>query len=368
MPPSIPLVVFVSMFAPADRGGGIRAWLLDPQTGALTAGHETREVPHPFYIALAPDRRTLYSIWAPQFGGADDEEVAAWRIAGHAGRLEPLGRQSSRGKVSCYLETDPGGRTVLVANYGTGSVAALPARADGTLGPAEAFFRHEGKSVKPDRQEGPHAHAIICSPPRGVAGGRAESGFAYAADLGTDQIRGYRLDADRATLAPLDPPFTPTPPGAGPRHLRFHPDGRTLYCLNELDNTIGAYAFDAETGRLAERQMLSTLPDGFTGSTKSADLRLTPNGRFLYATNRGHDSIAIFRVATDGLLQTVDIVPSRGKGPQNLAITPDGGLLLCANMPGDNLAVFRIDAETGKLTAVGEPVAVTAPACIVIVP
>ena len=368
MPPSVPLLIFVSMFAPKEQGG-IRAFHLDPAAGTLVAAQETSGIPHPFFLALAPDRKTLYSIWAEKFGSPDDEEVAAWRIVDRDGRLEPLNRQPSRGTASCYLETDPTGRTLLVANYTSGDVAALPIEANGSLGPAASFFRHAGKSVNPDRQEGPHAHAIIPSPPVADASGQTPaSRFAYAADLGTDQILCYRLDAAAATLTPNEPPFTKSPAGAGPRHLRFHPNGRILYVINELANSVSVYAFDAASGALAERQTIPTLPDGFTGDTKTADLRITPDGRFLYGTNRGHDSIAIFRIGDDGRLDTVDIVPSLGKGPQNLAITPDGSLLLCANMPGNNLAVFKIDAASGRLTPVGEPVAIPSPACITIVP
>jgi 6-phosphogluconolactonase len=157
-------------------------------------------------------------------------------------------------------------------------------------------------------------------------------------------------------------------PGAGPRHLAFHPDGHRLYTINELDNTIACHDFDATTGRFVERQVVPTLPEGFRGASKTADVKLTPDGRFLYGTNRGHDSIAVFRVNADGALEPVEIVSSRGRGPQNLAITPDGSLLLCASMPGDGIAVFRIDRETGRLTAVGEPVPVASPSCIAIVP
>ena len=362
------LLVFVSLFAPADKGGGIRAFHLDPQAGTLQGAHETCAVPHPFYLAVAPDRSMLYSVWAATFGGGEEEQVAAWRIVGRDGALEPCGRQSTRGTAACYLETDSAGRALLVANYSSGSVAALPLGPDGEPRVAVSVQEHVGSSVNPARQREPHAHAIVPAPPRPGAAGKAVSRFAYAADLGTDQILCYRFDPARATLEPHDPPFTKAPPGAGPRHLRFSPDGRTLYCINELANTVGVYGHDGATGRLTERQMIPTLPPGFTGTSHTADLRLTPDGRFLYGTNRGHDSIVVYRVVADGRLETVDIVPSRGKGPQNIAITPDGGLLLCANMPGNNVVVFRIDAATGRLTPIGEPVAVTSPACLAVVP
>ena len=359
---SVPLLVFVSMFAPAEAGG-IRAFHLDPQAGRLTPAAETRAVPHPFFLAVAADRTTLYSIWAESFGGPQPGEVAAWRIVDRTGRLAPLGRQSTRGTASCYLETDPTGRTLLVANYSSGDVASLPIAADGSLRPIASLVAHSGSSVDTGRQEAPHPHAFIPGP----AGPDGTSRFAYAADLGADKILRYELDAAAGTLA-ADPRATATRPGAGPRHLRFSRDGRMLYAINELDNTVSVYGCEPATGRLTERQTISTLPEGVKPATFTADLRLTPDGRFLYGTNRGHDSIAVYAVAADGSLALVEIVPSLGKGPQNLAITPDGTLLLCANMPGHCVAAFRIDRDTGRLTSVGAPVAVTSPACIAIVP
>ena len=191
----------------------------------------------------------------------------------------------------------------------------------------------------------------------------------FAADLGCDAIFEYRLES--GTLVAGDPRSVGSNPGAGPRHLVFHPDGRRLYAINELDNTVAVHELDAATGWLAPRpprQVVTTLPEGFKGVSYTADVKLTPDGRFLYGTNRGHDSIAVFRVGDDGLLAPVEIVPSRGKGPQTIAITPDGGLLLCGNMPGGGIAVFRIDRETGRLEPVGEPVACASPSCIAIVP
>ena len=358
-----PLLVFVSMFAPAEAGG-IRAFHLDPHAGSLVAAAETGGIPHPFFLALAPGRRTLYSIWAKQFGGPEPGEVAAWRIADRAGTLVPLGRQSTLGAAPCHLATDPSGRMLLLANYTSGDVASFPIAADGTLAPIASFMKHQGSSVDPARQQAPHAHTFIPAPP----GPDGTSRFAYAADLGTDEIVCYRLDAATGTVTPANPRAVKMPPGSGPRHLRFTSDGRTLYALNELTSTIAVCGCDPATGRLTPGQTISTLPGGGAPQNLTADLALGVDGRFLYATNRGHDSIAVYAVAADGLLTLVEIVPSRGAGPQNLAIVPDGTLLLCANMPGNSVTLFRIDRQTGRLEAVGEPTAVPAPACIAIVP
>jgi 6-phosphogluconolactonase len=346
------------MFA-ADDAGGIRGFHLDPASGTLAPAAVTAGCPNAFFLTIAPDRRTVYSLAAGKFGSADTEEVIAWRIVDRDGRLEQLGRRPARGAATCFVAADPTGRTLLLAHYSGGSIATLPLAADGGLAGDPTVIRHEGTGPIAARQEAPHPHAIIPAPRAAEA-----PQFVYAADLGADAIFVYRLDAATGGLVAADPPLVKTKPGAGPRHLAFHPDGRRLYVINELDNTVATCDFDPATGRLLARQVISTLPPDFTGTSHTADVKITPDGRFLYGTNRGHDSIAVYRIGADGLLGLVEIVPSRGRGPQNLAITPDGSLLLCANMPGDSLVVWRIDRETGRLTAIGEPLAVESPSCI----
>lgn len=347
-------LVFVSAFA-GEGKGAIQAYRLDGNTGKLKLLQRTTDVENPFFLALSPDRKFLYSIHARQFGGKENEQVAAYEIIGDTGKLKLLNRQSSRGTASCSLDVDATGKAVLVANYSTGSVAALPVAEDGSLGKAASFVQHVGASVNPARQKEPHAHCILVSP---------NNRFVYAADLGLDQMLCYRLDAAKAKLTPNRQPFVRTPPGAGPRHLTFHPNGKHLYAINELANSVTLFDHDPESGLLVEKQTISTLPKDFTGKSYCADLKITPNGRFLYGTNRGHDSIAAYRIGDDGRLSLVGIEPSLGKGPQNLAIACDGKLLLCANMAGDNVAVFRIDPQKGGLKAAGAPVTMTAPSCI----
>lgn len=351
-------LVFITSFAAGDKGG-INAFRMHLKTGELKAVHRTAGVEHPFFLALSPDRKFLYSIHGKTFGGKEHEQVAAYEVVGDTGKLKLLNRQSALGSAACYLDVDSNGKTVLVANYMTGSVAALPVQKDGSLGKASTFLQHEGSSIDPARQKGPHAHCIVVAP-----GNR----FVYAADLGLDQVLGYRLDAGEAKLTAARQPFVRTPPGAGPRHLTFHPNGKHVYVINELSNSVTLFDFDPGTGHLIEKQTLSTLPKAFTGKSYCADLKVTPDGRFLYGTNRGHDSIAMYRLGDAGRLTLIGIEPSRGKGPQNLAITPDGQYLLCANMPGNNVAVFRIDAAKGGLKLVGAPVALHSPSCIKLVP
>ena len=349
-------LVFISAFA-ARGQGAIYAYQLDLATGRLRQLHTATDVEHPFFLALSPNSKLLFSIHAKTFGGKDHEEVAAYEIVGRAGELKFLNRQSTRGTAACYLDVDATGETVVVANYSTGSVASLPVRTDGSLGEAATFIQHDGASVDPSRQEGPHAHCMVVSP---------DSRFVFAADLGLDQVLGYRLDSTKATLSPSQQRFVEMPPGSGPRHLTFHPNGKHMYVINELSNSVTLLDFESEAGSLTKRQTISTLPKEFEGTSHCADLKITPNGRFLYGTNRGHDSIAVYEIEDSGRLNLREIEPSLGTGPQNLAITAHGELLLCANMPGDNVAIFRIDPNTGSLTSVGEPISATSPSCIMI--
>jgi 6-phosphogluconolactonase len=351
------LLLFISAFAPGEQGA-IHAFQLSTDSGELKQVHRTPNVAQPFFLALSSDRKYLYATTAPgEFGGKEDEQVAAFEIVGDAGKLKLLNHESSRGSATCYLDVDATGKALVVANYQTGSVASLPIQKDGSLGKAVSFVQHKGSSVNPERQMGPYAHASVISP---------DNRFVLAADLGLDQILVYKLDSAAAKLTPNNPAFATTKPGAGPRHLTFHPNGKYVYVINELDNTLTFFQYDAKAGKLDSQQTMSTLPEDFKETSYCADVKITPNGRFLYGTNRGHDSIAAFRIGDNGRLTLVAIEPSLGQGPQNLAITPDGNLLVCANMPGNNVVVFRIDGEEGKLKSVGEPVAMPGPSCIMI--
>lgn len=356
-PAAAPLV-FVSSFSAGDAGA-IEAFQLDPKAGAMKLVYRNAGVEHPFFLALSRDKRFLYSIHAKQFSGTEPEQVAAFELMGRTGQLKFLNRKSARGTAACYLDVDATGKTVLVANYSSGDIAALPVLDDGSLADAASFIRHSGSSVNPARQKEPHAHCFVISP---------DNRFAFAADLGLDQVLCYKLDAARSTLTPNRQPFVRTAPGAGPRHLTFHPNGKQVYVINEIANTVTLFDYLADSGMLLERQSISTVPKDFTGTSHTADVKITPNGRFLYGTNRGHDSIAAYRIADDGRLTLIEIKPSLGKGPQNLAIAPAGDLLLCANMPGNNVALFRIDQATGALTSTGAPISITSPSCIMIVP
>ena len=354
---NLPLV-FISSFKPGAEGA-IHAFRLEPRAGRLTPIGRVADVENSYFITLSPDRKFLYSLHAKEFGSKEHEQIAAFAIHPQTGGLKPLNRQSTLGSASCYLHVDPTGKTLLVANYVSGGVASLPVKQDGSLGEVISLMQHAGPTSGKEPQERPHAHCLVPSP---------DNRFACAADLGLDQVLVYRLDAPQARLARLDTPPAKTPPGAGPRHLTFHPNGRFLYVINELGGSITVFDYKLKTAGLTQRQTLSTLPDGYKGKNACADVKITPNGRFLYGTNRGHDSIAIYRVQSDGQLSLVEIASSLGKEPQNLAITSDGALLLCANLGGNNVSVFRIDAESGRLISTGPSISVPSPSCIQLIP
>ncbi|MCH2201466.1 MAG: lactonase family protein [Fuerstiella sp.] len=349
-------LIFVSAFAPGDRGA-IHAYQLDTNTGQLNQTRRTTDAEHPFFMALSPNRSFLYSIHAHQFGGEEDDQIAAYRIMGDTGELKLLNRHSAHGTAACYLDVDATGKSLFVANYSSGSVASFPIQNDGSIGDMVSFFEHTDPGIRRSRQQVTHAHSIVVSP---------NNRFVYAADLAIDQVLCYRLNPDTAQLLPGQQPFVRTPKGAGPRHLTFHPDTQHMFVINETGNTVTSFNWNPDSGMLIEQQTISTIPDDFTGTSHTADLKITPDGRYLYATNRGHDSIAAYRLDKDRQLTLVDIVPSLGKGPQNLAITTDGRWLMCANMTGNNVLVFRIDTESGTITPADEPIAIPSPSCIMI--
>jgi 6-phosphogluconolactonase len=286
--------------------------------------------------------------------------VSAFSRDANTGQLTLLNQQSSGGVGPCHLAVDPTGKCLLVANYGDGSIAALPIRVDGTLGGPATRIVHQGSSVNPGRQAGPHAHFIIPDP---------ANRFALTCDLGLDQVLVYRLDAVESTLAANDPPFAAVKPGSGPRHLAFHPSGRFVFLINEMSATLVAFAYDAGRGTLKELQTLSTLPENFTGTKSGAEVQVHPSGKFVYGSNRGHDSIAVFGFDPgSGRLTFLECQSTQGKAPRHFALDPTGQWLLAENQDSDSIVVFRVDGRTGRLSPTGQTVSVGAPVCAVFVP
>ena len=329
---------------------GIYAVRLDPATGALSTPILAATTPNPSFLAFAPDQKTLYAV------SESDEMAAAFATDLAQGTLRPLqSPQASGGSAPCHLVVDATQRSLLVANYHTGIVAAIPLRPDGTLGPPNVV-PHVGHSVDAARQTSPHVHSVTLSP---------DNRFVLVCDLGLDRIFTYRLDAARARLTPGHPPFVVTPPGTGPRHFVFGADGRHAYAITEMGSTLIAYDYAPDSGALTPRQSVSTLPPDFKGASTGAEIRLHPSGRFLYASNRGHDSIAVFEVdPANGALTPVEVTPCGGKNPRNFSLSPDGAWLVCANQNSNSLAVFRADARTGRLTPTGHTADVPLPVCV----
>jgi len=335
---------------------GIYLAELDLRAGTLRLKGLAAALANPSFLAVHPNGRWMYAVGEMgDFQGKKQGAVSALAIRPD-GTLELLNQQPSGGAGPCHLTVDPTGRYVVVANYGGGSVASLPIDEDGRLREPVSVIQHTGSSVHPQRQQRPHAHSVNFDP----TGQRL-----IAADLGLDKLLVYRLDLASGKLAPHDPAWVKVDAGAGPRHFAFHPTGRFAYAINELASTITAFAYQADPGRLEPVQTISTLPEGFTGNNTTAEVQVHPSGQFLYGSNRGHDSLAVFAVdPATGKLTPKGHVFTQGKTPRNFGIEPTGQYLVAANQDSDNVVLFRIDTQTGQLTPTGQQIQVSMPVCV----
>jgi len=354
--------VYVGTYTEKDSKG-IYAFRFDPKTEQLTPLGLEAETKNPSFVALHPNGKFLYAVnETGDFHGKDADPnkktgaVSAFALDPASGKLTLLNQVASGGADPCYLAFDKSGKYLMVANYTGGTVAVFPVLEDGKLGEASAIVQHTGKGPNAERQEGPHAHSINISP---------DNRFAVAADLGLDELISYRFDATKGLISAADSHFVKVAPGAGPRHFTFHPSGKFAYVVSEMKSTVTAFSYDADGGNLKELQVVSILPAGFSGRNDAAEVRVHPSGKFLYASNRGHDSIAVFRIdEKKGTLTFVEDVPVLGKEPRNFAIDPPGRLMYVADQNSGKIVVFRIDGKTGKLTATGQTLAVDAPVCV----
>lgn len=348
------LVYFGTYTGGASKG--IYVSHFNPSTGALTAPQLAAETPSPSFLAVRPQGDFLYAAnEVNTFQGKPEGSVSAFAIKKDTGLLTPLNQASSAGPGPAHLSLDQDGRTVLVANYGGGSIALLPIARDGKLEGPTSFIKHAGSSVNPDRQKEPHAHQIIVDP---------SNQFAYVADLGLDKVMIYRFDAAKHTLTAATPAFATLKPGAGPRHVAISASGRFAYVINELDCTITVLRRDPSNGSLADVQTLSTLPPGesLQRGYSTAEIQIHPAGGFLYGSNRGHNSLSAFTIdQASGRLTYVANVPTGGKTPRGFGIEPGGGYLLAGNQESDSVVVFAIDRATGKLTPTGTTITVGKP-------
>jgi 6-phosphogluconolactonase len=352
--------VYIGTVTGRGPSKGIYRVDLDRAAGKLGEVTLAGEAVNPGFIALHPNGQFLYSVGQqPSPDKTNPGTVTAYSIDSASGDLRTLNQQASGGVGPAYVMVDRAGRNVLVANYSGSSAAVLPLAADGTLEAASCVVRHEGSSVNPKRQESPHPHSIYLD---------AANRFAFVPDLGLDKVMIYRFDGNEGNLAANEPAFVKLPPGSGPRHFAFHPDGQHAYAINELASTVTAMDYDPQSGALVPRQTISTLPPGANaeqlGNT-TADIHVHPSGRFVYGSNRGHNSIAIF--AIDEESKTLAPLGYQGEGiktPRNFGIDPSGNFLLVANLDGDNLSLFRIDRSTGQLAPTGSTAEVSKPMCV----
>lgn len=351
------MFVYVGTYTipPDGKASGIEIYRFDEQTGSLEYVDTKIGVANPSFLAVHPSGDRLYAGERYLYAISEDQEgtATAYSRDPRTGALTLINHQSSHGVGPCYVSVDMTGRYVLVANYNSGSIAVLPIRADGGLDEAVSRISHSGSSIVVERQSEPHAHMIAPTPD-----GRA----VLVADLGTDEIVIYHIDdngiLERAGAIAVDA-------GAGPRHFAFSPDGSSLYLLNELNSTLIAYDYDADHLAFPHRQTISTLPEGFTGENWPAQVVVSADGRFVYTSNRRHDTIAIFAVGDDRHLTQVAVTPTGGKEPRNFNISPDGNWLIAANQHSDTLVVFRRDQQTGLLHQHSDLIPSATPVCVV---
>ena len=352
-------LVYVGTYT-GPKSQGIYALKFDAVKGSVDELGLAGEIQSPSFLALHPNHKYLYAVSELGNNGKNTASVSGFAIDFATGKLKLLNKVVTGGGGACHLVVDKTQKMLLVANYGTGSVAAFQVKQDGTLSEATALKQHAGSSVDPKRQRGPHAHAVVLS---------RDNRFVFVPDLGLDEIVSYKIDPSGATLIANDPAFVKLTPGLGPRHFAFHPNNKFAYGLNEMGSSVSAFSYDARSGALNTLQTVSTLPEGFTGENNSAEIAIDNAGRFLYASNRGNDSITQFAIdSRKGTLTKLEVTPTQGRTPRNFVIDPTGRYLLAANQDSDSIVIFRIDQHSGKLSPTGTTVKVPSPVCIQFVP
>jgi len=348
-------IAYVGTYTAKTKSKGIYAYMFEAATGKLGSPSVAAESVDPSFLVLHPNGKYLYAVnEIENFKGEKSGAVSAYSIDRKTGKLTLLNQVSSHGLDPCHISLDKTGNYVLVANYTSGTVTVFPVKSDGKLGNYTGFEQYSGSGPNQARQEGPHAHWIETSP---------DNRFLIAADLGSDRIRVSRFHVPDGAFSPNQPDTSvSSKPGAGPRHAVFSPSGKFFYVTSELNSTVAAYSYDPEAGKLTEIQIASTLPKDFAGSNDSAEIAVHPTGKFLYVSNRGRDSIAVFAVnAATGTLTPLADIATNGKTPRHFAIDPTGRFLLVENQESNSIVTFRINLSTGGLTLTGQTVEVPSP-------
>lgn len=349
-------LLFVGTYT-AKESKGIYAYRSSAGSKGLIPLGLIVETPNPSFLAIDPTGRFLYAVnELEKYKGEASGSITAFTINTKSGKLSLLNQVASRGTDPCYVSLDHSGRYVLVANYGSGSVATFPVLKDGSLGDATSFVQHSGSGPDRERQEGPHAHWIGVTP---------DNHFVMTVDLGADDVLVYRLNEKNGSLSANDPAFVKLEPGSGPRHLDFSPNGKFAYVISELQSKITVFSYDAQRGGLHPLQSIATVLKDFSGTNNPAEIRIHPNGKLLFASNRGHNSIAVFSIDQKrGTLTPIGHFSTHGKKPRNFEIDPSGSQIFVANQETGNIVIFDIDESTGKLTFTGQVLHIDSPVCL----
>ncbi len=350
------LLTFVGTYTGEGKGKGIYSFKLSLADGKLAPLAVTEGISNPSFLAIHPNGEYLYAVSeVAETDGKPGGSVWAYKIDRKSGKLKEINHQSSAGAGPCYVSIDKKGSCALVANYDSGSVASLAINSDGSLAAPVTVIQHEGSSVDPARQKGPHAHSINVTP---------DNNYVLAADLGLDKVLIYKLDSQKAQLLKNEPAFCTTPAGGGPRHLAFSPNAKHAYVSNEMTSAVSVYAYDSHRGALEEIQTINTLPSEVKDNS-AAEIQIHPSGKFAYCSNRGHDSLAIFSIDENtGKLKAIGHQNTLGQKPRNFTIDPTGLYITVCNQDSNNIIVFKINLQTGLLTQVGKPINVPSPVCV----
>lgn len=352
-------IAFVGTYT-RDQAKGIYAYRYDAAGGSMTSLGLVAETPNPSFLALHPNGEYLYAVNEGDPESPTNGSVSAFRINKENGQLTLLNKVDSRGEAPCHLVVDETGKFLFVANYTAGSVGSWRIQPDGSIGEMASLIQHEGSSVH-ERQTSPHAHETVLS---------QDNSRLFVPDLGMDKVMIYRINAETGELTANDPPSATLTPGTGPRHMAFHPDGEHAYVIGEINSTITTFDYDPATATFTSKQVVSTLPEGFTGNSTTAEIEVSEDGMFVYGSNRGHDSIAVFSVDPEAkTLTPVEHVPIQGQTPRNFVIDPSGDYVFSENQNTGNIVQFSRDAATGKLTPTGLVLTdVPTPVCMVFLP